>query len=377
MSAATHRVHGLAGDEIAPDWPPLQITGVERLLDGFPALRGPVSILWHSPRPLSAAARVLTPGGEVFVKRHHPRVRSPAVLAQEHALMAHLRARGMPIPAVLADHAGHSAIEQAGWTWEVHALAEGEDRFRDAMSWQPLTDAAQAQAAGRMLARLHDAAADYHAPQRETHVLVSRADLLLASDLGDTLEGQWPERPALAAFLQRRDWRRELAPIVARQSRLRDALAAESPLWTHNDWHVSNLFWDAAKPDAIRAVLDFGLSARTFALYDLATAIERNAIAWLELGQTEAIGHPAIAAALIDGYHGIRPLDARRRALLADVLPIVQLDFALSEIEYYQGITHSTAHADVAWHDFLLGHAAWFDSVPGKALEDTIRRGRA
>ena len=52
-------------------------------------------------------------------------------------------------------------------------------------------------------------------------------------------------------------------------------------LWAHNDWHVSNLLWDA--DGAVATVLDFGLASPTSALFDLATAIERNAVAWLEL----------------------------------------------------------------------------------------------
>ena len=54
-----------------------------------------------------------------------------------------------------------------------------------------------------------------------------------------------------------------------------------APLWTHNDWHASNLLWSSREPHAeVASILDFGLSDRTSAVYDLATAIERNTIPW-------------------------------------------------------------------------------------------------
>jgi Ser/Thr protein kinase RdoA (MazF antagonist) len=140
-------------------------------------------------------------------------------------------------------------------------------------------------------------------------------------------------------------------------------------LWTHNDWHVSNLCWTGTGPEAeVATVLDFGLAAPTFALYDLATAIERNAIAWLELDRGMDAAYPQTAHALIDGYAEVLPLAPDQRALLADLLRVVHIDFALSEVEYYHGIVHSLANADAAWVTFLLGHAAWFDTPPGGAL---------
>ncbi len=364
-----HRVHGLADDAVAPDWPPLESGEVEALFDAFPALRGPAAITWRSPRPLSAAARVRTRAGEVFVKRHHVDVRNSATLAVEHAFMAHLRRNGMPVVEVLADAASATAIARGAWTYEVHALARGIDLYRDSPSWSPLTDLGQARTAGRMLARLHRAAVGFDAPQRDTFVLVSRDDCVRAPELFAAIQAQLPARPALDAYLSRRDWRAELAPLAQRQHAVQPRLASLPSLWTHNDWHISNLCWSAATGNAaISTVIDFGLTARTFALYDLATAIERNAIAWLHLDRGDQAIFPETARALIDGYAEVLPLAPGRRELLADLLPIVHIDYALSEIGYYEGITHSPAHADVAWYTFLLGHAAWFDSRPGRAL---------
>jgi Ser/Thr protein kinase RdoA (MazF antagonist) len=136
---------------------------------------------------------------------------------------------------------------------------------------------------------------------------------------------------------------------------------------------VSNLCWSGPDDDAgITDVLDFGLCARTFALFDLATAIERNAIAWLEVARGDIARHD-LALSILAGYREVRPLDGAGLALLADLLPLVHLDFALSEVEYFEGITGRREHADVAYHTFLRGHAAWFAGPHGQALLETIR----
>ena len=374
VSAASHRVHGLAGDEAAPDWAPIEDAEAQRLLRAWPDLHGDARVTWRSPRPFSAAARVRAGNAEVFVKRHHPAVRGVADLREEHAFMAHLRRRGVPIPAVLSSAGGDTAVTMDGWTWEVHALAEGIDLHRERMSWSPPEAPEQARHAGRMLACLHRAAADYVAPPRAGFMLMARADLLRAPDLFDALQRQLPRRPALADYLRQRDWRVELADVAARQRAVQPRLAALPRCWTHGDWHVSNLCWSDAGPAArVTDVLDFGLATKTFALFDLATAIERNAIAWTALERGADAVRPRIAEALLAGYAELLPLPAEARTLLAALLPVVHLDFALSEVEYYHGVTHSDANADVAWNAFLRGHAAWFDTAPGRALLETVR----
>ncbi|HET6804502.1 MAG TPA: phosphotransferase [Frateuria sp.] len=373
MTAHSHRVHGLAADDTPPDWPPLAHAEVATVLAGYGGLGAPLVLHWHSPRPLSAAAVVETSGGTVFVKRHHRSVRTVATLMEEHAFMAWLRAAGVPVPRVLADRAGRSALARGDWTYEVHAPAEGLDLYRETMSWSPLLDLSHARAAGAMLAQLHAAADGYTAAQRSTHILVARSDLIVADDLLAALAAQLPARPGLAGYLVQRDWRGEIGEALAAfHARAQPHIAAQAPCWTHGDWHVSNLCWRARGQARVSAVLDFGLSARTFALFDLATAIERNAIAWLALDAGDAAVHIGTARALIEGYRSRRPLTAGDVRLLADLLPLVHVDFALSEVEYFAAITRSPANADVAYHTFLLGHAAWFGTAPGRALLDAI-----
>lgn len=374
MSLSAHRVHGLTAEEVPPDWPPLTCEELQPLLAQFAQLGQLDTIRWHSPRPLSAAALVATRSGPVFVKRHSGLVRSAVTLHEEHAFAQWLRTHGIPIPEILCNAHGESAIALNGWTYEVHALAEGIDLHRDTMSWVPLHNLAHARSAGRMLARLHLAAEGYRAAQRSTHLLVARSELLEAEDPIATLQAQLPQRPALADYLAQRHWQEELQRTLQPHSAaMRHAFATQPRLWTHGDWHASNLFWSSASEHAnITGVLDFSLSARTFALFDLATAIERSAIAWLQPDDQRA--QPHIANALIDGYREICPLHRSERELLVALLPVVHLDFALSEVEYFCGVLHATAHADVAWDTFLHGHAAWFSTAYGQAFLRAVEK---
>ncbi|MDX5517545.1 phosphotransferase [Stenotrophomonas sp. RG-453] len=370
MSNSTHRVQGLNNDEVAADWPAITEREVSWLRERFASLAGAGRLQWHSPRPMSAAAIVETDGERVFVKRHHGSVRTAASLAEEHRFIQHLADHGVPVVEVLRDRDGATAVEHEGWTYELHRVGQGQDLYRDAPSWTPLTDTAQAREAGRMLAKLHSASACYHAPQRSTHLLVARDDLIRAADPIAAIQADLPGRPGLAAYLARQDWQGDLRRAVAPwHAGLVARLQAEPRLWAHNDWHVSNLLWrQQGDATVVDTVLDLGLASPTSALFDLATAIERNAIAWLALEGGEAAVRVDIALALLAGYREIVPLSAKRVHLLADLLPIVQLDFALSEVEYFQGVTHSPANADVAYHTFLLGHADWFSSAAGQGL---------
>jgi Ser/Thr protein kinase RdoA (MazF antagonist) len=375
MNDSPHLAHGLAGDNIAPDWPPLQQADVAALLHGYPQAGKPLRIRWRSPRPLSAACVVEAKETCLFVKRHHRSVRTPAVLAEEHRFIAWLRAAGMPIPDVLADRNGQTAVAMGDWVYEVHECAVGLDIYREAISWSPPLARAHARTAGTMLARLHNAAEGYDALQRSTHLLVARSELIAAVDPVDFLRAQLPQRPGLADYLQACDWAADLSTLLAPwHAALQPQLAVQPPLWTHGDWHVSNLCWsDNGSGARISDVLDFGLSAANCALFDLATAIERNAVSWLAIDTGQAAVHVPMAMALIEGYRQLRPLPAADLHVLANLLPLVHVDFALSEVEYFHAVTHSRANADVAYETFLCGHAAWFLGAPGQSLLQAIR----
>lgn len=369
MSQLLHS-HGMAGELVAPAWPMLAETQVQEVLLDFPQLGKLEALDWHSPRPFSAAALATTDTGEWFIKRHHPSVRTVAGLEEEHRFIAHLQQHGCPVPQVQLAANHHSAIERHGWTYEIHARAQGADRYRDAQSWEPFQHPAHAEAAGYALAQLHRAAEGYEGAQRTANLLVSRPCWLTSADPLATIEAQASGLPGLARYLASRDWRRELTALLPLQQAACEYLQAQPPLWTHNDWHASNLLW-AENPGAheVASVLDFGLCGRTFALYDLATALERNAIPWLGLDQGITV-HADLGTVdqLLAGYARARPLPAASIDALIALLPVVHVDFALSEVAYFEGLLNDRGNADVAWEGYLLRHAQWFDREEGQRL---------
>jgi len=368
--AEGHLVHGLGTGLAAPAWPPVTPAEAAAVLARVPGAGVLEALEWHSPRPFSAAALARTSQGELFLKRHSPALRSPAGLAEEHAFIAHLRQAGLPVADVLADAAGASAFALGGWSWEVHRKSAGEDLYRERPSWTGFLCPAHAHAAGAMLGRLHRAAAGFAAPARAPAPLVAGNTLFAGGDPQAAAEAFVARWPALGAYFAGTGWRAELAALLAAADAagLSRALGQRPTLWGHGDWHPSNLLWDGA--GGVAGIMDFGLADRTCALFDLAIALERSVVAWLQLGKGEdaALADLPCADALLAGYASAAPLTGEDRALLARLLPLVHVEFALSEMVYFEGILALRADTDLAWHTYLLGHARWFAGAGGQAL---------
>jgi Ser/Thr protein kinase RdoA (MazF antagonist) len=397
MPAPAGLVHGMGKELTEPDWSPLTSTEVRTVLARYPrpgvrppaapggipgaAPAGPQAgdemITWRSPRPMSAAGLIRRGGTDLFVKRHHVWVRTPAQLGVEHAFIGHLRARGIPAPAVLRTTDGATALQHGDFVYEVHEVAGGLDVYRDAVSWTPYASLGHARAAGAALARLHGAADRFPLPAGAPAVLTSGCEMIVAAD--PLAEVKWlaGRRPGLAAYLDRRAWPDDLTAHVLPAIRRAAPLLAGLPRqWGHGDWHPSNLTWTSAGADAVIAgVFDFGLANQTFAVHDLATALERATVSWLDLidlGRAEA-DLDAIDA-LLGGYESVRPLSPAEAAALPEVFPVVHVEYALSEVEYFAGVVSSPANADLAYDGYLLGHAAWFGTGDGTAVLDHLRR---
>ena len=380
-------VHGMGKELVEPDWAPLTGDEVGAVLAQYnlPAGHGLAAgvprtgtvVAWSSPRPMSAAGLVNHGTGTVFVKRHHVRVRSGAQLAAEHAFATHLRASGLPVPRVKRTTADLTVVAEGDFVYEVHEVAPGIDLYRDAMSWTPYLSPGHARAAGAAHGRLHQAAAGFTRAARPPAVLTSSCSVITAADPLAAVDAIARRRPGLARYLAGRDWRRDLTrdhlPVIRRAAPL---LGGQEPRWGHGDWHPSNLTWDSARPDAgVVAVFDFGLANRTFAVHDLAVALERGVVAWLDLAESGAAGVDLGAAdALLSGYAGVRRLSPAEARALPEVLPVVHLEYALSEIEYFADVVASPALADLAYETYLIGHTRWFAGPDGAAFLDHLRR---
>jgi Ser/Thr protein kinase RdoA (MazF antagonist) len=364
-------------DLVEPDWPPLTDEEAGAVLARYGHPGGPATVRWRSPRPMSAAALVGCDGEEVFVKRHHTLVRTAAQLSTEHALADHLRALGVAVPAVLRLPDGGSTVASGDYVYEVHALAGGIDLYRDVLSWEPFTSEQHARAAGAALARFHLASATFGLPERPPAVLTNSCAVITAPDPLGELAALAARRPGLASYLGKRAWRGDFTgyhlPAIGRLAPLLPGLRR---LWGHGDWHPSNLTWTSASPGAgVAAVIDLGLSNRTFAAHDLAVAIERSAVSWLDLAETRR-AHPDLPAvdALLDGYEGVRRLTRAELTALPLLLPVVHIEYALSEVEYFASVVRSPGNADLAYDTYLVGHTRWFGTPEGRALLSHLQR---
>jgi Ser/Thr protein kinase RdoA (MazF antagonist) len=123
------------------------------------------------------------------------------------------------------------------------------------------------------------------------------------------------------------------------------------------------------------SVLDLGLANRTAAIHDLALALERSVVDWLDLARTGEVRADLDAAdAILAGYESVRPLDEDESAALIAVLPVVHLEFALSEVEYFADVVNSETNAALAYNGYLIGHARWFQEARGEELIERLQR---
>lgn len=294
--------------------------------------------------------------------------------------MRHLRENGAKVPRVLSAFSGETAIEIGEWTFEVHEVPAGVDLYEDAISWTPFRSSAHARSAGEALARLHLASLRFDAPRRKTQPLVAGFTIFAAEDSGAAAELYLAARPALAEDAVAREGCDEALELLAPfHAELKPLLPALKPLWTHNDLHASNLLWSDASDDARAvAVIDFGLADRTNAMHDLAQAIERNIVEWLDLMEDSTRGEVRVhidhLEAMLDGYQQVRPLSEDEAAALAPMTALCHAEFALTEADYFLGVLHSKENARIASKDYLVGHARWFRGASGRKLLDAIRR---
>lgn len=377
--------HGLEGALEQPDWPALTLAEVDAVVRGYAGLGGAEQLLSRSPRPFSAASLVATESGErALVKRHHKLVRDQAGLLEEHRLMAYLAEAdwggGKPVVAgPLEARNGATVVERGEWVYEVFAPAAGVDVYEEALSWTPFLGTGHARAAGRALGRLHGAVAGYDAPVRGQRQLVTSFTIFAGGEPGLVMEAYLAGRPRLRSYAEARHWQRDFAGLLMPlYADLAPWLGELTPLWTHNDFHASNLMWSGAGQEAeITGIIDFGLADRTNGVHDVTTAIERNCVEWLRMGEPGGLRldhvHLDQVDALLAGYEDVRPLQYGERRALVAMLPLVHCEFALSETEYFLSVLDAEEKARLAYEGYFLGHAAWFCGAAGRGLLEHLQ----
>jgi Ser/Thr protein kinase RdoA (MazF antagonist) len=323
-------------------------------------------VLARHRRWLFAVARCSGPDGDVYLKRKPPMGRDIEQLRRQHLLTNHLADRGVPAARAIG------LVEAAGLWYELHEPAAGEDVYTGADTWDPFDRDAHVVSAGRMLARLHAAGADFPdpTPQRQAGFVVQLG--MVARDPVAAVERLARLRPAVADHLATQSWQ---GPVKAAYTelfdRLRPYLSAlpERPL--HGDWQTNNLFFTG---EECAGIIDFHQADYAPRLLDLAVAVERNCFFWNRItAGDDAAFDLRQAELLVRAYDAETPLEPIERVVLADVLAVCQFEYGISFLDYYAGVERDRAKADWAWDDFVLGHARWWGSPAGRAAAEAIR----
>ena len=388
MTTITHDLgHGMGNDWEHKDWAHLTVSELHNLQPYYPCLQGGIQILWCSPRPFSSAAVIEVTQDAVstdkigsrsyFIKRSHRSFRNAQDILQEHAFLRHLASKNIPVATLIASNYGLTALEMGDWTYEVYEKAAGFDLYVDQQSWTPFFYTEHAAKVGSLLAKLHVAMQDF--PElhgRSVRYLVSNQQLLESENIVTAIQQRIQNSPELSRYFADKNLDAVFLERVSQTHRkIKHVLQQATKIWTHNDLHASNLFWSTQSADAnITAVIDFGLSDRNSALYDLAITIERNFIDWLALEHTSQINvDEAGLSAFLQAYCAeIHP--QQDFSILPELLKIVHLDFAFSELEYFVGITQNLKHADAAYYDWIVGHVNWFFTEQGQQFTQTFTR---
>lgn len=378
--------HGMGTTLEDKDWAHISLVELTTLQRFYFSLKGDINIVWRSPRPFSSAAIIdVVPENELnpyttasyFIKRSHRSFRTAKDILQEHAVIQHLASKAIPVSVLMSSDEGKTALEIGDWTYEVHKKAQGFDLYAEQQSWTAFFYPEHAAKAGGLLAKLHVAMLNFSEQHnRSAHYLVSNQKLLQSENIVDAIQSRIETSPELSQYFQNKVFDQAfLDRITSSHQQIKKTLQQATPIWTHNDLHASNLLWSEQSASAeISTVFDFGLADRNSAVYDLAIAIERNFIDWLSLeNATEiAIDEAGLTAFLKAYFSEIHVQEDF--SVLPELLKIVHLDFAFSELEYFVGITKNEKHADAAYYDWMIGHIDWFYGQQGQQFIQTLKR---
>lgn len=360
--------HGMSGELETKDWHNITQSDLEALKIHYTALQGNIEILWNSPRPFSSAALIRVNKQHIFfIKRSDKRFRSTQDIEEEHQFIVHLASKQIPVPNIVPTSLGTTALQQASWTYELHYKAKGQDLYANHHSWQPFLCHEHANEAGKIQAKMHLAAQSFSVKkERAAQFLVSNQRLLEAKDITLAIKNKISASSALSQYFKETALRSDfLEQTKVLHQSIYDEFKKVPKIWTHNDLHASNIFWK--ENGEIATVIDFGLSDFNSAVYDFTVAVERNFFDWLQLSHSQSIdvdfdGLKVFCLSYIKTL-GYVP---SWLSLVPELLGIIHLDFAFSELEYFVGITQNLKHADAAYFDWIIAHTAWFFSDAGQ-----------
>lgn len=397
---------------IQPVWPPFgtdEALPVMARFGGFPE----ATVTSQSIRMMSCAVTVSTPKGPFFLKRYHRSVMSAPELRARHRAVNLLRdvedGHALTVTGFHLTPDGDSVVEAGEWLYELNDFAPGEDRYRGRYSWNAPDSLGEAESLGRALAIIHlraEATAERAPADPGPGFFQSRCDLAMGQvSVKDYLAArpmltEWAGAYAASDTYAARGNRAASTPVneagsadsgsddaagpevggADLRAEVEAALAWRTPdialayaslprLWIHGDGHCSNMMYAG---EEVCAVFDFGLCTVSTAVADLAIALERNTLLWLDILEGNADAYRMdTARSILRGYQALRPLGPGEAALLPHIMRAVHIDPALEWIPYHL-ISGRPSNAEWALETFFRGHTAWFTTEAGRRYLDEL-----
>jgi hypothetical protein len=281
--------------------------------------------------------------------------------------MSELISAGFPTPELRHSQSGRTFEHREGFFTEVQHLAEGLDLYAGRHTWQPFLDPLHALSVGELARKLRSISeASAVALPSSPGVPGTSFQAARAPSIQEFLFS----RKGLREFLSGRPkWKEELNGIESAMDQIRPWAMTVPDTWVHSDLQANNFLFEQ---DQAVSVIDFHLAGRAPALFDLAVALDRNCLLWLDIlsGNDEAIDYAGIEG-LISGYGR---LSIEESLALEHLLAVCQVDFAASLLEYYWHVEKNPDRATWSWEVYLVGHTNWYLSEPGQRFSQTFRR---
>lgn len=356
-------------------------------------------VLSHSLRPMAAGSLIRahykddsprkSQSLDVYIKRCSTKVRQASTIRPYHRFAEHLLQNKISTPKYLyfnknsetlgleknicGDTSGDIYVDGTllvigDCAYEVTLKASGEDRYKDAYTWDPPKTCEEAKNLGVMMARIALASQSFDEPNpKEINAFQSRFSLCASEDVQNDAEVWLKNRPDLAKFLkeQNRDFVKDLSEFAPTCKKIYDlGYANLKKQWTHGDPHISNFMWEGSAPSA---VFDFGMAYKNTAIYDLAMTLERNTIQWVDIanGKKDSF-RTDLVKSILQGYSSVKPLTDVEKELLPLVLSVSQIEQCVEFVDYYLKSNGSYDFKIWGYDTGFLEHARWYKSCFGK-----------
>lgn len=343
------------------------------VMSSYPEIGKPEKKIGDGSRPYSASSLFSSSSGEYFLKKRNIGWRDREDIEWKHSIIEHLGKSNFPTPSLVMNNQGSTLTQTEEFYYELFHRASGVDLYQDYHSWMTFKRSDHAVSSGETMARFHLALEDFDIsgrPQVGTVVekpMTARFDMAFHRDLSKIISERIQNNSEVSEFFKDKNWQTDLLPLLTLfQKDIPDYKEIIKPWVSHGDWHANNLFFDC---DKVSAVIDFHLTDLSFRLYDLAVALDRNCIQWLEFhdGKIDVVRFDLIGL-FIEGYNSVFPVSGPELKLLSLLMPIHQLDLAISNIEYYLCFEKNEARAEWAYQVYLIEHLKFYQLPGGKEV---------